>query len=391
MKAERRFWAWILLLAVAALWFLRARAAHTETLPDLAYGSETVRAEVVRVLDSGEITLGEITQPWQLLEVRLLEGEYAGIPMQVDYGRRQVRPGGQTFAPGDRLLITLGKRPDGTLTAYYADTIRWPQLAWLTALFVLAIVLISGWKGVRSLLAMLYSLGVIVWYIIPHILAGDDPVQISIAGAVLLLGVTLYLTYGWTQKTHAAFLGMIGSLLVTGVLAWLFVSWTGLTGYGDEDALYLMQMTTVQINLRGLLLGGMIIGALGVLDDLVTTQAAAVFELYAANPRQSMADLVRRALHIGQDHVAATVNTLVLAYTGASLPMLLIFTLGGSEVGKLLNFEFIAEEIVRTLIGSLGLIAAVPLTTVLAAWLARNGEHWPFLGPAGGGMGHSHD
>ncbi len=390
MKTEGRFWLLMLLLAAGLLWGLRTRAVHTETLPQLAYGSETVRAEVTRVLDSGQITLGETTQPWQLLEVRLLEGDYAGIPMQVDYGRRQVRPGGQTFAPGDRLLITLGRRPDGTLTAYYADTVRTDRLAWLGALFVLAIVLISGWKGLRSLLAMLYSLGVIVWYVIPHILAGDDPVRVSVTGAVLLLGVTLYLTYGWTQKTHAAFLGMIGSLLVTGLLAWFFVAWTGLTGYGDEDALYLMQMAGVQINLRGLLLGGMIIGALGVLDDLVTTQAAAVFELHAANPDQGFAGLVRRALHIGQDHVAATVNTLVLAYAGASLPMLLIFTLGGSDVGKLLNFEFIAEEIVRTLVGSLGLIAAVPLTTLLAAWLARQGGRWPFLGATGGDMGHSH-
>ncbi len=391
MKTDNRFWPLVVLLAVALLWGLRARAVHTDRLPDLAYGSETLRAEVVRVLAAGEAQLGETTQPWQLLEIRLLEGEYAGLPMQLEYGRRQLRSGQQTFVVGDQLLVTLGRLPDGSLTVYYADRVRTDRLAWLGALFVLAIVLISGWKGVRSMLAMLYSLGVIVWYVIPHILAGDDPVRVSIAGAVLLLGVTLYLTYGWTLKTHAAFLGMVGALLTTGLLAWAAVSWVGLTGYGDENALFLLQLAGVTINLRGLLLGGMIIGALGVLDDLVTTQAAAVFELYAANPHQNWRELVRRAMHIGQDHVAATVNTLVLAYAGASLPMLLIFTLGDSDLGKLLNFEMIAEEIVRTLVGSLGLIAAVPLTTALSAWLARQEGRWPFLGAAqDGAMGHHH-
>ncbi len=386
---ENWFWLAAMLVAGLVLLGLRARTQKAETLPELAYGSETIRAEVTRVLDEGETTLGEVTQPYQVLEVRLLEGDYAGIPMQIEYGKRQVRPGNVTFAPGDKILVTLGKRPDGTLTAYYADTVRTPALMWLALFFVLAILVISGWKGLRSLLAMLYSLGVIVYYIIPQILAGADPVRVSVIGAAILLGVTLYLTYGWNLKTHSAFLGMVFSLIVTGTLAWFFVSLSQLTGYGDEDALYLMQMATVTINLRGLLLGSMMIGALGVLDDLVITQAAAVFALYEADATQSFWTLTRRALHIGQDHVAATVNTLVLAYAGSALPLLLIFTLGGSQLGKLLNFEFIAEEIVRTLVGSLGLIAAVPLTTLIAVWLARQNGRWPWLGPAGEGS-HLH-
>jgi uncharacterized membrane protein len=159
---------------------------------------------------------------------------------------------------------------------------------------------------------------------------------------------------------------MIFVLLITGTLAGLFVFFTRLTGSGDENALFLIQMLNTQINLRGLLLGGMIIGALGVLDDLVTTQASAVFELHHANESLGFRALFQAAMRIGQDHVAATVNTLVLAYAGAALPMLLMFSLGRSNYGFLINFEFIAEEIVRTLVGSLGLVTAVPLTTAIA-------------------------
>jgi uncharacterized membrane protein len=196
-------------------------------------------------------------------------------------------------------------------------------------------------------------------------------------------------------KTHAAVISMILVLLITGLLAGMFVSFARLTGSGDENSLFLLQMLSAQINLRGLLLGGMIIGALGVLDDLVTTQASAVFELRHANPSLGYSGLFQSAMRIGQDHVAATVNTLVLAYAGASLPMLLMFTLGRGDLGYLVNFEFVAEEIVRTLVGSLGLISAVPLTTVIAIFFALRADSlgaWrQVLGPEGGGdAGHGH-
>jgi uncharacterized membrane protein len=207
--------------------------------------------------------------------------------------------------------------------------------------------------------------------------------------------VTLYLTYGWTLKTHAAVISMLLVLLLTGTLAALSVSFTRLSGAGDENALFLIQMLNTQINLRGLLLGGMIIGALGVLDDLVTTQASAVFELHHANESLGFPELFRAAMRIGQDHVAATVNTLVLAYAGAALPMLLMFSLARGNYGSLVNFELIAEEVVRTLVGSLGLVTAVPLTTAIAILFALNvdylGKWHQVLGPEGSGDAHIHE
>jgi uncharacterized membrane protein len=324
--------------------------------------------------------------------VELLGGEYEGLLMEIDYGKRQILSDGQTFAPGDEILVTLGQRPDGVLTAYYAERVRSKSLLWLLLAFVVSTLIMSGWKGARSLLAMAFSLAVIMGYIIPHILSGEDPVRVSIIGSAVLLGVTLYVTYGWTLKTHASVVAMVLALLLTGGLTWLFASLTRLTGVGSEDALFLLQMPDVKINLRGLMLGGMIIGALGVLDDLVTSQSSAVFELHHTDPAMGLRDLFRRGMRIGQDHIAATVNTLVLAYVGSSLPMLLLLTLARSDWTNVVNFEIIAVEVVRALVGSLGLIYAVPIATGIAGWLALNherlGETARLLGPEG--AGHSH-
>jgi uncharacterized membrane protein len=314
--------------------------------------------------------------------------------MEIDYGKRQVRSDDYLLKAGDRIMVSISKTPDNVVNAYFVDFIRTTPILWLTAAFSIAIIFISRWKGVRALLSMVFSLYVIIGYIIPHILMGEDPLRTSIIGSIILLAVTLYLTYGWTLKTHAAVLSMILVLLLTGALSGLFVVFAKLNGTGDENVMFLMQLMDTPINLRGLLLGGMIIGALGVLDDLVTTQAAAVFELHHANSNLGFRGLYNSAMRIGQDHVAATVNTLVLAYAGASLPMLLMFTLGRGDLGYLVNFSFIAEEVVRTLVGSLGLIAAVPLTTVIAIFFARRagslGKWEQFLGPEGGGDGHGH-
>ena len=389
---------WVLLLAlVGVVVFLLWQIMQPVALPDVnmsAFGSETVRARVIGIIEEGEIDLGGTIQRYQLARVELLEGEYRGIVMEMDYGRRQVLSNAIYLEAGDQVLVTVGSRPDGFLTVYFVDFERANSLLWLAGIFVAVILIMSGWKGLRSVLSMAFSLLVIIGYIIPHILAGEDPLRVSIIGSVILLGVTLYLTYGWNLKTHAAVVSMIFVLLITGTLAALFVFFTRLTGSGDENALFLLQMLNTQINLRGLLLGGMIIGALGVLDDLVTTQASAVFELHHANPGLGFRELFRSAMRIGQDHVAATVNTLVLAYAGAALPMLLMFSLGRGNYGFLVNFEFVAEEIVRTLVGSLGLVTAVPLTTAIAILFVLRadslGDWRQVLGPEGSGDAHIH-
>jgi uncharacterized membrane protein len=396
MNNKSTFWIMVLLITAVIgvlLWpyFARVDLPHANMS---SFGAGTVRAKVTQIIEEGEIDLGGTLQRYQIARVELLEGEYRGIVMEMDYGKRQILSNAVYLQPDDTVLVTVGSRPDGLLTVYFVDFVRANSLLWLTLIFIAVILAISRWKGLRSLLSLGFSLLIIIGYIIPHILTGEDPLLVSIIGSVILLGVTLYLTYGWNLKTHAAVVSMIFVLLFTGLLAGLFVFFTRLTGSGDENALFLIQMLNTQINLRGLLLGGMIIGALGVLDDLVTTQASAVFELHHANESLGFRPLFQSAMRIGQDHVAATVNTLVLAYAGAALPMLLMFSLGRGNYGFLINFEFIAEEIVRTLVGSLGLVTAVPLTTAIAILFALRADSlgtWKqVLGPEQSEGAHIH-
>lgn len=380
----------LLLIGVTAYTLLTRVQLPNEGLS--TFGADTVRAEVTQIIEEGEVDFGGYTQEYQIARVNILEGAYAGIVMEIDYGRRQVRSDDYLLKPGDKIIVTISKTPDNVVNAYFVDYVRTTPILWLTLIFAIAIILISQWKGIRAMLSMAFSLYMIIGYIIPHILTGDDPLTVSIIGSIILLGVSLYLTYGWTLKTHAAVLSMVLVLLITGTLAALFMVFAKLNGTGDENVMFLMQISDTPINLRGLFLGGLIIGALGVLDDLVTTQASAVFELHHANPNLGFGKLYGAAMRIGQDHVAATVNTLVLAYAGASLPMMLMFSLGGGDYGYIVNFSFIAEEIVRTLVGSLGLIAAVPITTAIAIFFAQRanslGKWEQVLGPEGGG--HSH-
>lgn len=391
---KNRSWLFPSLLLVAAIVYAVLSKVQLPGDGFATFGADTVRAEVVKIIETGKVDLGGVQQTYQIARVKILEGEYVGVPMEIDYGKRQIRSDDYLLEVGSKIMVSISKTPDNVVNAYFVDYVRTTPILWLTAIFAIAIIVISSWKGIRALLSMAFSLYIIIGYIIPHILIGEDPLRVSIIGSIILLAVSLYLTYGWTLKTHAAVISMALVLLLTGALSGIFVVFSKLNGTGDENVMFLMQMMETPINLRGLLLGGMIIGALGVLDDLVTTQAAAVFELHHANPSFGFRGLYSSAMRIGQDHVAATVNTLVLAYAGASLPMLLMFSLGHGDYGYLVNFSFIAEEIVRTLVGSLGLIAAVPLTTTIAIFLAQRAEslgRWEqFLGPEGGEDGHHH-
>lgn len=387
----------IILLFIALLfWGVPYFSQKLQIAPGMTtFGSQTVLAQVTEVFDAGKTNANGAPRANQMLRVIPQEGDYKGIPFQVEYGLHEARPANFHFAPGDKVYIMINKTPNGTLSAYYVDYVRSKPLGILLAAFVLSILIMGRWKGLGSLIALGFSMLMIIGYVIPHILVGEDPVKVSLIGSVILLGVTLYLTYGWNLKTHASVLSMIFALVLTGLLSLLFVYLTRLTGYGDENTLYLMQSSSVQIDARGLLLAGMIIGALGVLDDLVTSQSAAVVEIHDANPTLGFRRLFQKAMRIGQDHVAATVNTLVLAYAGASLPLLLIFTLGSGSFSYFINSEFLAEEIVRTLVGSLGLIAAVPISTFVATALILNHEHFGewrlLLGPVTGDeTGHVH-
>jgi uncharacterized membrane protein len=378
---SRRTW-WIAggLIVVAIIALLAAIAGRQmpgEQSRGLVPGeSETLRARVVEVLEEGTIDQGDFQQPYQRLRLRITKGSLAEHTVEVEHGLLGLTNQSRMFRAGDRVLVEHTRTLDGEDVFYITDYVRTGPLVWLTVLFVAATLLLSGWQGARSLVGMGISMVIILAFIVPQILHGRNPVAIAILGSVTMIGLSLYLVYGWNRKTHVALTGLFLSLLLTGFLATWFVGWTRLSGFGAEEAGFL-QVAGVQLDLQGLLLAGIIIGTLGVLDDIAVGQSSAIFELSKANPQLGWQALFRHGMVIGRDHIAAMVNTLLLAYAGAALPLLLLFLVNAEPLGMTLNREIIAEEVVRTLVGSLGLLAGVPLTSVIAALVARRQVRGP--------------
>ncbi|HZA39614.1 MAG TPA: YibE/F family protein [Actinomycetota bacterium] len=275
-------------------------------------------------------------------------------------------PGVRKLRVGDKIRLGLSPDAPPELRYYFADYQRRAPLLLLGLIFGVVVVALSRWRGLAAIVGLGISLLILLQFVLPAILQGSSPLAVAIVGSAAIMFVTLYLAHGFTARTSTAVLGTLISLALTGILAVLFVAATKFTGLASEEATFL-QVSADQINLEGLILGGIIIGTLGVLDDVTITQASAVWELHIANPAYTVRQLYGSAVRIGRDHIASTVNTLVLAYAGASLPLLIVFSLSARPLGDLLTAEIIAEEIVRTLVGSIGLVASVPITTLLTA------------------------
>ncbi|MFD6261594.1 YibE/F family protein [Micromonospora chalcea] len=292
-------------------------------------------------------------------------------------------PGAPRVEVGDKIvLVELIDPADPSVKSYnIAEHQRGTPLIWLLVLFAAAIVAFGRWRGLAALGGLVASFAILLGFVLPGIGGGQPPLLVAIVGAALIMFVVLYLTHGVTAQTSVAVLGTLGSLVITGVLGLLATSATHLTGFGSEDATTL-SMFRADVDLHGLLLAGIIIGSLGVLDDVTVTQAATVTELAHANPGLSRRQLYRAATRVGRAHIASTVNTIVLAYAGASLPLLLLLVADSRPVSQILTSEFLAQEIVRSAVATLGLIAAVPLTTALAAVVTTAGRRAPGAEPA---------
>jgi uncharacterized membrane protein len=276
--------------------------------------------------------------------------------------------------PGDEIRVARTEPVEGgpgEATYALVDFERRSPMLWLALAFAALVIAFGRLRGALSLLGLGISLIVILAFIVPAILDGTAPLPVAIVGSLAVMLATVTLAHGLGPKSLAAMLGTAISLALVALLASAFTGLTNLTGLSSEESTLLLQ-GGADISLEGLLLAGIVIAALGVLDDVTVSQASTVLALRAANPRLDASELFGRALRVGRDHVSATVNTLVLAYVGASLPVLLIFSSGEIGLVDALNTELIAKEIVGTLVGSIGLIAAVPITTVLAALLASD-------------------
>ena len=282
-------------------------------------------------------------------------------------------PTSPSFDKGDRVVLSYDPRAEPGFRYQYSDRQRRPVLIWLTVIFAVAVVALGRLRGAAALVGLAASIVMLLTFVLPAILDGRSPVLVAVVGASAIAYLALYLANGFSTRTTVALLGTLGALALTVLLASVFTSLADISGFASEEAL-LVKIGDRGLDLSGVVLGGMVIGALGALDDMTVTQAAAVWELRAANPQMPRRSVFHSAMRIGRAHVASTVNTLALAYAGAALPLLILLVQSRQSLGTVANSETIATEILAALVGSIGIVASVPLTTWVAARVVGDGR-----------------
>lgn len=336
--------------------------AAQEVVPDR---TQYVKAQVVEILDEYYETLPTSSAEFlvQKLRVEILRGEDRGDFVTFTNDMTPLRE-------GNRFLLKISYDPLSGITYYtMGDFERRSILIVLFAFFITAVVWLGGRQGIRSLVSLGLSFAAIFFILIPLMLRGYSPVLVGSVVSVLILLFAIVVTHGFRRTSYIAFAGTSIAVIATGLLAWVITGIAHITGFASHEAVYLNFNTGGNLDFAGLYLAGVIIGMLGVLDDISITQVAVVRELRHALPHISARDLFVRSLRVGKEHVSALVNTLVLAYAGVALPTLLYFATSSFTGWELVNQELFASEIIRMLIGSLGLILTVPVTTLLAVLL----------------------
>ncbi len=332
---------------------------------------EFSRAKIVEIVSETQLPNDGSGNPLFTQELKAeREDTHERVPISVG---TEIQPlsENQRYRIGTEVIITHQQITQDHSEYVIVDKYRLNGMAWLAIGFFGLVLLISRKQGALSILGMFLSLGVLMFFIVPQIIAGQNPVLITLAGAGVVSVITIYLSHGFRTESHIALLSMFLTLAAVGALSYAAVHFVYLAGLGSEDALYLQFGSTAKVNLQGLLLGGIMLAALGVLDDITLAQVSVVNQLREAKPHISWSELYSRGLAVGKDHVASLVNTLVMAYAASSLPLFLLFsTYTAQPAWVSLNSEIIAEEVVRTLTGSIGLVLAVPLTTFIASYFA---------------------
>ncbi|MFZ3301367.1 MAG: YibE/F family protein [Microgenomates group bacterium] len=315
------------------------------------------------IISTNAVNAQAVTFEGEVTKIIQEEGDYQKLEVTSNQKQEIIENGlfdtsfNIKYKVGDKVVIT-----DGMITDY----VRRPSLFLLLAIFLILAITIAGKWGLTSIVGMAYSFYVIFVFILPMILKGYDAVVVAIIGSMFIIPVTFGLSHGINRKTINAVIGTIVSMIIVGLLSVLFVDLAKLTGFAVEEAGFLQYQLGGVINMKGILLAGIIISTLGVMDDITVSQASVVEELKKANSKLSKKDLFLRSMNVGKDHISSMVNTLVLVYAGASLPLLLLFVNNPHPFSEVINYEIIADEIVRTMVGSIGLILAVPITTYIA-------------------------
>ncbi len=334
-----------------------------EMVPD---EQTTVKAQVLEIIknETKEIPGTDTQGNFQTIRVKILEGKEEGKEVTVENDYLNLDKGEVFY------LMHTSNSADGSDYYSVSEPYRLPHMVILIGIFVVGVFLLGGIQGIRGLVSLIGSFLIILYVLLPGILHGYSPLSLTILVSSLIIIIGSYITHGFNKTTTSAVVGMVVTVLFTGLLAYWSVGFTKLSGFGSEDVVYLNLNARGTIDVVGLLLGGIMIGLLGVLYDVAIGQAISVEELMRIAPHVHKRVIYKRAIRIGREHIGALVNTLAIAYVGASLPLLLIFYQSSSaSMANLINKEIFATEIVRTLIGSIGLILAVPITTFISVWL----------------------
>ncbi|MFJ9099042.1 YibE/F family protein [Streptomyces sp. NPDC102405] len=366
-------------VGLAVLWPGGA-PAHERT--GVGFDRQTQQATVSKVVSvscksvnaSGETPTGDTSTAEGSSAEQQANGTCKKATIRVDTGNDKGRTFTEIVQPdqsrqlheGQKVVVAYEPSAPRDLQYSVADVNRRLPMGLLAGIFALAVVIVGRLRGVMALVALAVSFLLLNFFVLPAILQGSNPLLVAVVGSSAIMLIALYMCHGLSARTSVAVLGTLISLILIGILGSQFIGWAALTGNTDDNT-GLIHGLYPSIDMSGLLLAGVIIGSLGVLDDVTVTQTSAVWELHEANPTMGWRGLYRAGIRIGRDHIASVVNTLVLAYAGAALPLLLLFSIAQSSVGAVANSELVAEEIVRTLVGSIGLVASVPVTTVLAA------------------------
>lgn len=326
----------------------------------------TYKAEITEILSSTnrDVANTGIQQKVQTIKVTFTDGDKAGeeIVIEDDLFESKV---------GESVFVRYIKNSDGIEYYSIVEPNRLSVLMWLTILFVVVVVMFGGKHGIFALLALCISFGGVFTLLFPRLLAGADPIITSLLIAGLSLFVVMFFSHGWNRVTLSAYLGSTFAILITVFLAKYAVVWAKLSGFSDESSVYLNLATNGTLHFQSLLIAAIIIGVIGVVDDVAITQASVVAQLLDSNKHISKIELYNRAMVVGKNHSAALINTLVLAYAGASLPLLLLLYTSTTPLLQLINMESVAVEIIRTIVGSIGLVILVPCATLISVLLIR--------------------
>jgi uncharacterized membrane protein len=332
----------------------------------LPAGTTYADARVVslQTLPCGDAGTAQATCATAVVEV--LEGDGAGEYQQVDLSAEVVANG---VADCDTIVLTRDPGAEGGPNYQFADFARTTPMVVLAVAFAVVVGAVARLRGLAALVGLGFAFLVLLRFVLPALLAGSPPTLVSLVGSATIMFVVLYLAHGFSARTTTALVGTLFGLALATVLGSVAVGVARLTGLTSEETLQL-QTFDPKLDFSGLVIAGVVVAGLGVLNDVTITQASAIWQLHEVDPRMGWTELYRRGMAVGRDHIASTVYTIVFAYAGAALPLLLLFEVYTRPAGVTLTSAAVAEEVIRTLVGAIALVLAVPVTTAIGAFFA---------------------